>query len=132
MRLGSEPRSSGAFTAANSVNIARASATLSCPSIPAPIITGSKSFQEPGREAWELSAADRLEQAEKLKARGTEDMRAAKWEAARQSYREAAGLLDGFSADATLLFTEREALDAATRGAGPPQETSTGNIRRRS
>jgi tetratricopeptide (TPR) repeat protein len=75
------------------------------------------SFQEPEREAWELSAADRLEQAEKLKARGTEDMRAAKWEAARQSYREAAGLLDGFSADATLLFTEREALDARARAA---------------
>ena len=64
------------------------------------------SYQEPARELWEMSPADKLEEALRLKAAGAEAFKASEWAAALSKYREAASLLDGFAAP-ELLFSER-------------------------
>ena len=48
------------------------------------------SYQEPTRELWEMSPADKLEEALRLKAAGAEAFKASDWAAALGKYREAA------------------------------------------
>jgi peptidylprolyl isomerase len=74
------------------------------------------SFHDPERERWELSAAEQLEGALRLKASGAEAVQATEWATARAHYREAAGLLEGFAAP-EMLFTEREAAEQQAQAA---------------